>query len=1642
MHRWEGLKSRPWAQQPMSERLLTVLLVFLLLPFASVVAVQSSPSDGHSGTETEVAPAYRVAGQSISATFTAAPTVLHLGGDAFDPLALAPSWPGPDGLAVVQFHHVDGHRQQAVLSSVEATVLDHLDPASSVVRLQPGTAMDLNNDPSVRWLGAYDEAWRVDARLASGESDRWSLVVADDLRPDLLPELVLNLLNAGAEEATCGVGQCTVAVVGMELEARHTFLTHLAADGRFIWIEPAHTMEVHNAVAAGLAGVVDVRNGASFTLDGSGETIAVTDTGIDIDHPDITGRIAGVYTSFGLDTSPADSNAGHGTHVALTVLGDGTGDASAAGMAPAASLVMYPLEHDPTGVFGRQGSLYEMLSDADQATARVSVNAWGLNGGHGDYTSDSRSVDQYVSTFGDLLPVFSVGDDGSTGVTPPATAKNALSVGASNGSSLTPWSGSGQGPLADGRIKPDLIAPGMAVCSGRAEEAKFPAGQGCTTATHANGDPMYMTLSGTSQATAVAGGTASLVREYVREQTGLTAPSAALVKAMMINGATDVGTPDIPNGAEGWGHIDLDRTVRPMDGSTMLTTFLDDGPALRAGYGLLYAFDMDPSSGIDITLAWSDTPGSAASGSTSTRLINDLDVVLVSPDGTRWLGNDFANGVSTTGGSADDVNNVERIRVPAGVLTGAGAWTVEVLHRGGQSQDFALVVVADASATPTADLVGLERSILLSTDQPLKDDVISISMSWLNQGTAQAPSQRVVLTDLTEGAVLYDGVRNPLASGSIDSHIILHTFSTTGTHTLELKLDVDDDVTELNDAQSGTDNNVFTTDIEVSALGVRIIPYAEDGSLPSTSQERESAAVHDLDVRNHTGIDIPIRLQHEGTGNRTVAVTVTQVQAIDASMPGVLLSPKDSWSKGLNESGPYAVKELGTTGDHRDLTLTLTDLDAMIGGTGPDRYAASGTFVVDVKASYTDQPFVSHTQRFTLNVGRVDDVLVGVSGTLLPNGSPIAAEPGGSVSFSIAVMNTGNAPARYNLACTVDLDGWQVGLDGTAASTLDFEPLDILEDLPMPVSVSVPPIVGGAPTPDVKAEVICTVTSATDAGFSHVEVLEIGVLPKTVFEVDLSIDGERLGPSALAADVKVDSGELVLLDALVSNLGNVPVDLTMTMQLGDPLWAYDAEIDGVAAEQKASIDLTLQPGSTETVTYTLLVPPTAEQGDGNTYQLKTRQNAQSFVSNTTNLVVAEELDYVLTLPDNASVAVNGDFTFFEVDIENTGTTIMLLSWATGLVPDGWSVAFSNPPDVIAPREVKTARLGVMAPPGTPASVDALEVLIDVAANSGSQWLNASERLDLSVAETMHATLDTGIEGALLDLPQEAETITVDVTNTGNLPLDVVCAVAVVDDDGEPVAGWDVSCSGDLEELSIGSSGSLTVNFEPTENAPSARSNLMVTLVTTDGTTVGSTSLEVAPAPSGNNGGLFGVLPPWAAGLILVVVLLTLVVVGLRVRGSAKMADMGEDILAPGAHGQADTDGQRRASLLDTGAEHDLTSGAVSEAEIQAALAQSIEPLPTPAPAPSMPSGRPPMASPPKGLPPVGAALPTGRPPAIKPLPPLPSPAQAPPLPALPPLQAPVAAAGPPVPAEGLPEGWTMEQWQHYGQQWLVQNGRA
>ena len=51
---------------------------------------------------------------------------------------------------------------------------------------------------------------------------------------------------------------------------------------------------------------------------------------------------------------------------------------------------MYALEYDPTGTFGRQGSIYDLLADAKQKTARIAINAWGLSDSEGEYTADSN----------------------------------------------------------------------------------------------------------------------------------------------------------------------------------------------------------------------------------------------------------------------------------------------------------------------------------------------------------------------------------------------------------------------------------------------------------------------------------------------------------------------------------------------------------------------------------------------------------------------------------------------------------------------------------------------------------------------------------------------------------------------------------------------------------------------------------------------------------------------------------------------------------------------------------------------------------------------------------------------------------------------------------------------------------------------------------------------------------------------------------------------------------------------------------------------------------------------------------------------------------------------------------------------------
>ena len=1554
------------------------------------------------------------------------PTTIDLAGFSFDPLStdlshLNTAWStgGSTSLYMIQLSINDGAVINALESEYDIDVLERQSTGVYISRIHDQSQINgISANEHVRWIGAYEPYMRTTNDALGAHLIQVTLT--SDIESSDVAEITVQLIQNGATSAWCSVDMCE-AVFEHGLQSNQ--LRMIAMHDDVYFIERAYDLSLHNNLAATEVGAVAVRATNSLGLDGSGETIAVMDTGLDNDHPDVVGRIAAINTQYGLDSSPIDSNSGHGTHIVMTVLGDGSGDLSTTGIAPDANLVMYALEHDPTGYFGRQGSIYDLLSDAELKTARIAVNAWGSNGNFGYYTADSRSADQYVSNNQFLLPVFSVGDNGASGaskVTAPGTAKNVLSIGSSHNGSVSP--SSSQGPTLDGRIKPDLVAPGEGICSARAEEAKNAVGSVCATGTHSNSRSMYMELSGTSQATAVAGGSAALAREYLREVAGINKPSASLIKATLVNGAEDLGTPDIPNNNEGWGQIDLENSLAPSFSGTPLDMFHDDSRELQAGFSLLYSFNIDASKGIDLTLAWSDVEGSANAPQGEARLMNDLDLILLAPDGTTYVGNNFANGVSVVGGTADDVNNIERIRLPAGTSTQNGEWMVMVEHRGGGTQRFSIVMAADATLIPKADLTTFGNSILPSSFTPLVGDLVSVSLAWHNQGTLASGSYRVQLEDVTAGSILYDSNRSSLEGGELDSVSFFTQFSTTGIHTLRLSLDTNNQVVELNDGVSGTNNNVLEIDIEVTAQGLRVIFLDEDGSIPQSSSEREAAATVAMDVRNETGLSLPFVVVHEGTGERPVSLTVSGVQEPDLIYPAILNSPEDQWSRTVNDSGPFTLSGQGTENDTVYLQLDLEDLSATLDAS-TERFARAGTFVVDVTARYQNQPTVSHTQRLTFTIEQVDSVDVVPSGTV-----GVQAQPGDSTGFSIGVRNTGNSAAQYTMSCS-SASQWQIMLGNSNSSTLEFEPLNILQDLSMDVNVFVPSVTNGQPSAGFNDQVTCVVTSPTDPTLNHVEVVNVAVAELRSFKSDLYGPSGAIGPGALATPVYADTGEVVYYNHSISNNGNTDMDFTVTLERGNPSWA--AQMSYLDESSSTSLTLNLAAGQSANVELMLLVPETAREGNSNTYTLRVEHNSQYFTLNTTSLIVSDNLDVQLEQVDDGGVVsatIGKNFTFVNLIVTNSGNADLDLDWSYGLAPDGWTVNYANPPssvEVLSQANVIVA----IRPPNQTSVGEGFDLPLYVNASNDGRYVTSELVLRVEVPSSEFAgfSIDSS-EAPLLFIPRggSAQQSFV-LVNEGNLPLSGTLRAEVRTSDGEILSDRKASVSpSSISDLAVGQSIEIVGKVKPDTDASDGRYQLVL-IFTSDADVVIEFSADTSVSAQQSSGGLLN-MSPIIAYPLLGLFAVALIVGARRLKSSAKVSDSGTDLVSPDAHTNPDHLGMRRDEALDIShSVNDLASGEVSQDEIAAALAQSMD---MPMPQVSLPAGLPPAGLPPAGLPPAGLP-PAGLPPAGLP------PAGFPPAPV---KEVPPLPSGPPLPPGGLPNGWTMEQWQHYGEQYLQRMG--
>ena len=557
---------------------------------------------------------------------------------------------------------------------------------------------------------------------------------------------------------------------GLTIAARGDQAAALVSVPGVASIEPFVLRVKHNEFGGGVILGSRVANDSGY--DGSSQIVAVADTGLGTGvalgaHVDIAAaRVRTILNRPGtpdfcfetiVDDGAADVDSGHGTHVATAVLGAGNAAGVGRGTAPAAQLVFQAIENYavpsllcsflygiPDGYYlvGLPGDLQELYQQAYDAGARIHSDSWGA-AVDGAYTVDSESADAFVWAHPDFTLLFSSGNngvdlDGNGQVDPgsvgsPATAKNVITVGASENDRRANWACdpslaytgcaaqggqntlftygstwpdsfpvnplrddpsagnaeqmaafSSRGPTTDGRIKPDVVAPGTWTLSGystlfQQQYDGAPNPQNGVYQYDGWGFPLdeaYKYMGGTSMSTPLVAGGAAVVRDFYVKARGHQA-SAALVKATLINSAVDLldenndGALDnalpIPNLHEGWGRVDLanatDNTQQVSDETAPLTT----------GATATYTFTVsEVGRPFKATLAWTDYPSTQ---SAVVNLVNDLDLAVVAPDGTTYLGNVFAGGWSTPGGVPDRVNNVENAYVPNAAT---GTWTVIV----------------------------------------------------------------------------------------------------------------------------------------------------------------------------------------------------------------------------------------------------------------------------------------------------------------------------------------------------------------------------------------------------------------------------------------------------------------------------------------------------------------------------------------------------------------------------------------------------------------------------------------------------------------------------------------------------------------------------------------------------------------------------------------------------------------------------------------------------------------------------------------------------------------------------------------------------------------------------------------------------
>jgi hypothetical protein len=304
----------------------------------------------------------------------------------------------------------------------------------------------------------------------------------------------------------------------------------------------------------------------------------------------------------------------------------------------------------------------------------VSVAASNFRDGTSDDANDP--VPNPVCNFNgapDFINYTSLSDAGS--------AKNILSVGGTQKNQTDQMGDfSSWGPTRDGRLKPDIVAPGQGIVS------TAPGGG-------------YQPQDGTSMATPHISGIAALLIQRYRTVFNTQTLQPATVRAILIQTARDLQANHVyytpgPDFASGYGIADAEAAYNAIVSNRVLERTI----ANEATDQLTINVAADQAE-LKVTLAWDDP---SATLNAATQLVNNLDLELVTPNGDiqrPWVLDPASPANAATQG-VDNLNNVEQVLVqnPA-----AGNWQVRVRGTSVPTgpQRFSLVSNTDISSGNT-----------------------------------------------------------------------------------------------------------------------------------------------------------------------------------------------------------------------------------------------------------------------------------------------------------------------------------------------------------------------------------------------------------------------------------------------------------------------------------------------------------------------------------------------------------------------------------------------------------------------------------------------------------------------------------------------------------------------------------------------------------------------------------------------------------------------------------------------------------------------------------------------------------------------------------------------------------------------------